>query len=267
MSTLKRFPVRPAAALCALLLMICFAVSAFALSFPFDSLTTEEAFLRRSASANAAVLDLIPAGVQVRVTGESGNFFKVTYDGTTGYVLKSDISTAADVMVTPAPTENMTATGYPYMTTTNNSVNLREKASVNSGRIASIPSGATVTVEALSGSFAKVTYNGRTGFAKKEYINLKKIVKATATPKPTAVPTDIPTPAPGENASEYSVLQLLQRFPRHRPAGGPQGAGLPERRGGRRFRQRHGIRGAPVPEQEQLSGHRRRGRQSPGFPL
>ena len=188
-----------AAALVVLLLAVC--AVALAQSFPFATVTNDQVNLRRNASSTSTILASVPQGAKLTVLGQQGSYFKVTYNNRTGYVIKKYVVTEDGVIVTPAPTQQPTATGYPYETTTNDQVNLRARASTNSQKLRSIPKGATVTVKSLSGSFAKVEYKGDEGYCKKEYLNLKKIVKATATPKP------VPTLSPQENASSYQVLQ------------------------------------------------------------
>ncbi|MDY4138006.1 MAG: peptidoglycan-binding protein [Eubacteriales bacterium] len=186
-----------------LLLLMAVCVSAAAETYPFTSVATVKVNMRRSASSTAALVDRIPQGASVTVVGSKGNYYKVQYNGQSGYVMKEFISTAAGDVATPTPVVPPTATGYPYDTVTTASVNLRARQSVNSDKLATIPKGATITVHKVSGTFAQVTYNGQDGYVKTDYIQLKTIVKATATPSPTPV---IVTVAPEENASGYQVL-------------------------------------------------------------
>ena len=66
-----------------------------------------------------------------------------------------------------------TATGYPYETTTKDSVNLREKKSTSAGLIRQIPQGATITILAVSGDYAQVEYKG-------EYLGIREMRKHVA---------------------------------------------------------------------------------------
>lgn len=173
-------------------------------TYPFTSVATVKVNMRRAASSSSVVLERIEAGNTVTVVGEKGNYYKVQYAGRTGYVMKEFISTDSGVMVTPAPTVEPTATGYPYDTVTTDSVNLRARASTSAQKLATIPKGAAIMVSKVSGSFAQVSYNGVEGYVKTDFILLKRIVKATATP---VAATPIPTVAPWESASSYQVLQ------------------------------------------------------------
>ena len=101
-----------------------------------------------------------------------------TADNDTQLILYSAAAPAAKatpVPVTPVPTPAVTPvpqTGYPYTTYTTSSVNLREKATVNSDRLATVSKGATVTVLSDSGDFVQVSYNGKTGYLMKQYVHI-----------------------------------------------------------------------------------------------
>ena len=68
---------------------------------------------------------------------------------------------------------------YPFETVTLDSVNLRKKASVTSARLATLPKGASVTVSALQGDFALITYQTKkktyTGYVMSQYVDIPAI--------------------------------------------------------------------------------------------
>ena len=200
--TKKAFMLHGAALISAVVALMLICAVALAAAYPYTTTTNAKVNLRRSASSSSAVLDRIPNGAAVEVTGESGNYYKVRYNNRTGYVVKQYLNAVADAQATIAPVQQTTADGYPYETTTNDQVNLRAAKSTSSRRLASIPKGATVTVASISGSYAEVTYNGVSGWCLKKYVNLKTIVK------PTATPTAAPTLSPSQNSESYTVLQL-----------------------------------------------------------
>ena len=182
------------------LLITLLSAAALAETFPYTTVTNDQVNMRRNASSTSVVLERISEGTAVTVLGEKGNYYKISYKNRTGYVIKEYVAAPAGA-ATPAPAQELTAPGYPYETTTRDSVNLREKQSTRSTKLASIPKGAVITVEQVSGSFAKVNYNGLSGYCVKDYLNLKTIVEPTATPVPEA------TVPPEANASGYQVLQ------------------------------------------------------------
>lgn len=186
--------------LLALLAAVC-AVAFAALPYPFFTVTTDSVKLRKAASTSAVVVKNLEKGTLVEVTGTSGNFYAVKADGKSGYVMKQYIDTNEGSIVTPTPIPVETASGYPYTTRTLDKVNLREKKSTTSAILKVIPKNAEITVESLSGTYAEVTYQGKAGWVKQDYILVKKIVK------PTATPTAVPTLSPEEDAGGYVVLQ------------------------------------------------------------
>lgn len=187
-------------ALVAILALWC-ATALAALSYPFMTTTSDKVNMRRSASATSVVLERLDKGAAITVTGASGNYYKVTYNNRTGYIMKQYVVTDADSIVTPTPVPVETVGGYPYDTVTTAKVNLRAKRSTSSDILKKIPEGATVTVKGVTGTFASVDYNGTSGYVKVDYLVLKQVVKATPTPTPA------PTISPEELASEYQVLQ------------------------------------------------------------
>ena len=185
------------------LLTLAWGLALAALSYPFLSTTTDSVRLRKSASKTAMVMDTVPSGAQVEVLEKTGSFFRVRYNGQTGYVAAEYVHTEKDAItaVTPEPME--TVSSYPYSTITREKVNLREGKSVRSTLLKKIPQGADITVLANSGTWAEVEYNGTSGYVKNEYIVLKEVKKVRTTPTPTPAPSL----SPEESAAEYQILQ------------------------------------------------------------
>ena len=192
------------------LVMLLAAVSgeALAATYPFAGVINDETNMRKTANSYASnIICRIPEGDLVTVTGATGNFYHITYDGKTGYVFQQYVDKAPD---TAGSNTGLTATGYPYKTVSTDSVNLRSAASTSSKRLTTIPKGASITVIQLSGSWAKVAYSSYTGWAMKDYIQLATIVTATPAPSDTTV-----TIAPNsyqtlQNGSDGEQVQALQ---------------------------------------------------------
>ncbi len=106
--------------------------------------------LRASASTDSAVLTQIPNGTSVQVSATSAGWAKVTYSGMTGYV-SLDYLTLQQGRTTSA-------------------LNLRAEASTSSAILALMPQGTTISIQEVSNGWAKVTYNGMTGYASLDYI-------------------------------------------------------------------------------------------------
>lgn len=84
-------------------------------TYPFTAYATDALNLRRQPSSSAAVLATIPAGDMAVITGESGSYYIVVYEGVQGYAMKQYLKAsdggAVLPAVTPAPA---TGTGSAY---------------------------------------------------------------------------------------------------------------------------------------------------------
>ena len=182
-------------ALLSVLVLLLSSAIAFAASYPFNGVVTSETNMRSTPNSyESNVIRRIPAGDSVYVLSESGNFYRIQYDGKTGYVFKSYVKQTAG---TTSSGSGFTAEGYPYQTVTTSSVNLRKTASTSAKRLTTIPKGADITVHQLSGSWANVTYGSYTGWVVKDYIRVATIVAVNPAP----------TVNPGDMSSSYQLLQ------------------------------------------------------------
>lgn len=196
----------------ALLLMLSvFTPIAQAANYPYTTTTNDKVNMRRSANGSSVVLERLEAGVQVTVLGESGNYFKVSYNDRTGYIMKQYVGdkTAAAATATPKPSNSTgTVSGFPYQTTTRDSVNMRKSASSDAVVLEKLSMGAELTVEGESGKFLKVRYNGLSGYVMAEYIYVRTI--ATSTPPPSSgASSDYKILEKGNAGKEIKALQQV----------------------------------------------------------
>ncbi|MBD8022059.1 SH3 domain-containing protein [Microbacterium sp. Sa1CUA4] len=172
---------------------------------------------KATASASGTSLGVIPQGANVgSIQATSGSWAKVTYNGKTGWVQRSYLTNApaAPPATTPAPaptTDTYTATA---------ALAFKATASASGTSLGVIPQGANVgSIQATSGSWAKVTYNGKTGWVQRSYL----------TNAPAAPPATTPAPAP--TTDTYTATAALA-FKATASAGGtslgviPQGANV-----------------------------------------
>ena len=195
------------AVIMSLMALLLSSAMAFAASYPFNGVVTSDTNMRSTANSyESNVIRRIPEGDSVYVLSESGNFYRIQYDGKTGYVFKSYVKQTAG---TSSSGGGFTAEGYPYQTVTTSSVNLRKSASTSAKRLTTIPKGADITVHQLSGSWAKVTYSSYSGWVMKDYIRVATIV--TVQPGPTARPDDLTTSyqllQSGSDGTQVTALQ------------------------------------------------------------
>lgn len=104
-------------------------------SFAADTakVSVETARLRKEASEDSTILELISLGEEVEILGQSGNWYQVEYKGITGYLRNdliqvdgetqsngSETATSGETVDTSATTQNNTQTGNEAGTTSEN---------------------------------------------------------------------------------------------------------------------------------------------------
>lgn len=122
--------------------------------------TTENLNLRSKANTSGTILTTIPKGKTVTLLSEkdANGWYKVSYEGKTGYVSGSYLKeTTSTTKTTAKTTENL---------------NLRSKANTSGSVLVTIPKGQTITL--LSGKDAngwyQAQYNGKTGYVSGAYL-------------------------------------------------------------------------------------------------
>ncbi|WP_214786269.1 N-acetylmuramoyl-L-alanine amidase [Exiguobacterium sp. s183] len=123
--------------------------------------TTANLNLRKMASTSGTILTTIPSGKEVIYLSTYGSWYRVSYNGTIGYVSSQYVKVTSSSTITP----DATAT---YYTTAN--LNLRKMASTSGTILLTIPSGSAVTYLSTYGSWYRVTYKGVTGYVSSQYV-------------------------------------------------------------------------------------------------
>ena len=122
--------------------------------------TTVNLNMRLTAASWSTVLMTIPNGATVKYVSRYGSWYKVSYNGKTGYVASQYLS------ATGAPTTTTSTTSY--QTTVN--LNMRLTAASWSTVLMTIPNGSTVKYVSKYGSWYKVSYGGKTGYVASQYL-------------------------------------------------------------------------------------------------
>lgn len=112
-------------------------------------------------------------GTKVNVVGVSSGWYKVTYNGKTGYIHPDYISLASSSAGTAiAPSNTVTSTtGTAGTVKCSSSVNLRSEANTSSSILAELKNGTKITVVSTANGWCKVTYSGKTGYIKQDYVS------------------------------------------------------------------------------------------------
>ncbi len=131
------------------------------------------------------VVGKVDKGYIFNVYYEGSDYYKVDYNGKYAYIYKiyadkvinvDNPSTEApptevDPPVVEKPTPPTTSAKVIGVATVNG-LNIRSQASASSTAIGSISRGTKVDVLSISGSWVKVSYNGKTGYISKTYLRL-----------------------------------------------------------------------------------------------
>ncbi|WP_225230331.1 SH3 domain-containing protein [Ureibacillus galli] len=177
--------------------------SSFASDLPFSSIevaaastttytTTANLNLRSTNSTKGKILLTIPKGKTVNYISKSGTWYKVSYNGKTGWVSSDYIKTT-----------NAVATKTTYTTTAN--LNLRSTNSTKGSILLTIPKGKAVSYISKSGDWYKVTYNGKTGWVSSKYVKVATANSGTTT-KPTT-PSKPSTSEPSKPSTNDSATK------------------------------------------------------------
>lgn len=187
--------------------------------------------LRDGRTTKNKILRTIPQYAVVEVHEKYTDWYKVTYNGVTGYAM-SKYLTLVEITVpptqtpvqndpTPAPTPSITpdyeGKNYARVTTVQGSLNLRK---YKNGRVLrTIPQYATVQVLEKEGTWTKVWYEGTTGYVMTKYITFIQS-SPSASPAPTKTPAvseentaTVNTPSGSLNLRKSKNGRVLRTIP------------------------------------------------------
>ncbi|MFF2038120.1 SH3 domain-containing protein [Priestia megaterium] len=126
--------------------------------------------VRSGAGTSYASIGSVTKGQKLSVVSKSGSWYKINYNGRTGYV-SSDYVQASGTTTPPAESTTYTVTA--------STLNVRSGAGTSYASIGSLTKGQKLSVVSKSGSWYKINYNGRTGYVSSDYVQ----ASATASPK------------------------------------------------------------------------------------
>ncbi len=143
--------------------------------------------MRRKAEAESVVVERIPNGSLVEAGESEGEWSRISYKGKSGYVKTKYLSFQQGEEMESAAASSagagesaktqqeppLQAGGTAWIRTGKGALNMRRKADARSAVAVKIPDGARVQVEEAQREWTKLTYQGKTGYVKTEYLRLE----------------------------------------------------------------------------------------------
>ena len=152
----------------------------------------------------------VSQGKRVTVLEKSGEWYQVSFSGTTGYIMADYIacdsgtsvasSSAASSSSSPAPqaTGNATVTG-------GSTINVRSGPGTGYSRVAQVSQGKRVTAQEKNGGWYRITFGNTTGYILGDYLNVDSGASVPTAAAETAAPAAEAAPVETAPAEETST--------------------------------------------------------------
>ena len=165
---------------------------------------------RTGPSTSDSVLGTIPKGTKVQIIGINSGWYKLIYNGKTGYMrsdyiditsfdeVKEETNTGSSTTQKPEENTGSSETSVNKNgSVTGNYVRFRSAPSLNATIISMLNKGTTVKVVAETDGWYKITYGSNTGYMSKDYIVLSSGESSsgntTTTPPASSTDPDVET--------------------------------------------------------------------------
>ncbi len=124
--------------------------------------------MRSGAGTSSSILGVYNTGTEMTITGENGNWYAVSYNGTNGYVCKDYMTTTK-----PSSSSASSASGTDgYIK--GSSVRMRSGAGTGYSILGTYNNGTPLTITGESSGWTSVTINGIKGFVNSAYVTTTK---------------------------------------------------------------------------------------------
>ncbi len=123
---------------------------------------TYDANVRSGPGTSYSIIGDVKAGDTVTITGTDSGWYKISFNGGTGYIASSLVNTGSAAPTpapTPAPSTSTNKTGR-----VNYDANIRSGPGTENPIVGDVKAGATVTITGSEKGWYKVSYNGVTGY-------------------------------------------------------------------------------------------------------
>ena len=120
--------------------------------------------MRSGASTSSSILGTYNSGTTMTITGVNGAWYKVSYNGTTGYV-HSDYVSLSGV------TNGGSSTGSSNGSVKGSDVRMRSGPSTNYSILGTYQNGTPLTITGTENGWSKVTIGGVSGYIRSDYVS------------------------------------------------------------------------------------------------
>ena len=127
------------------------------------TVTASSLNFRSGPSTSHSIIGSLQKGQQVEYISESGSWAKVKYNGVTGYV-------HGDYLTKSTSTGISTSQGTTQYVNSTSGLNVRSGAGTTYSKIGTLEYKEKVTVLSTSNGWAKINYNGQTGYVSSSYL-------------------------------------------------------------------------------------------------
>lgn len=133
--------------------------------------------VRSGASTSSSILGTEDTGTTMSITGVSGDWYKVSYNGSTGYVYSRYMTLSYEGGSSSSSSTNSSSSSSDSTSTGEGTINayyvrMRSGPSTSYGILGTYNKGTTMTVTGSSGDWYQVRYNGTDGYVYKTYLTL-----------------------------------------------------------------------------------------------
>ncbi len=134
----------------------------------------------------------IPSNASLSIIGEENGWFKISYNGSSGYVSSDYVtltgatqSANTSVSANNAPTPPSVSTSSPragILNTNGSSLNMRSGPGTGYGKLASIPANVVLSITGEESGWYKTSYLGVIGYVSADYVIISDAAVATPAP-------------------------------------------------------------------------------------
>ena len=155
--------------------------------------------MRSEANSTSSILAKLPNGTKVQVIGQDTktSWYKINYNGKTGYVSNKYIKIVGDW--------NSSSSSITGTRKTTDNLNFRTGPGTNYSIIATIPNGTIVDYYSESNGWAKVRYNGKDGYVSTSYLTTNTSSTTNTIKKITTANVNMRTGA----STSHSIIKTV----------------------------------------------------------